>query len=448
MQRIVRQSLWFITGFFSKYKRLLIASFLLAMGIGVILLGILPHLPKPKQEIYAGIVGKYNVSQVPPQLEPFLGIGLTRMDDKNTPAPGLAAKWDVLDDGKTYRFYLKPNLVWSNGQPLKIDDLNLNISSITVNRTQPNIIEFKLPDAFAPFPSLLDKPIIKDGYLTTGPNTIKDVQTAGPYLASMTLESETQMSHYQFFDTMPQAVTAFKLGAIDQLLGLTEKPDLDGWRNAQVTKEPDFSKYVAIFFNYQDQVVGSRNQDGSKNQDNKKIRQALAYAINDKTFGQPRALSPLSPLSWAYNQTVKDYGYDLNRAKSLLSGIKVNGMTLELSVTPDLLNIADSIKKDWAQLGINTDIKVISARPNNFQVLLMTEDIPNDPDQYTMWHSTQNTNFVRFYDEKTDKALEDGRRTIDTEKRKRIYFDFQRFLLEEAPAIFLYYPLEYTVTRI
>ncbi len=448
MQRIVRQTLWFVTGFFAKYRRFILASFLVATGLTIVFLGVLPRLPKPKPQNFIGIVGKYNVNQVPPQLETVLGPGLTTIDDHGLPSPGLAARWEVLDNGKTYRFYLKPNLVWSSGQPLRLNDLNLSISAITINRKEPDQIEFRLPDAFAPFPSLLSKPIIKEGFLTTGSYSIKDVRTEGTYLGHLVLESNQEINDYSFFDTLASAVTAFKLGAIDKLIDLTEKPALESWPNAKVTSEPDFNKYVAVFFNYQDPVVGGRSRDGTRNQDTKKLRQALAYAIKDKTLGYPRALSPISPLSWAYNGAVKDYEYDLSRAKVLVASIKNFGQVpLELSVTPDLLDVAGSIKEAWSQLGLGTEVKVVSSRPTNFQILLVSQDIPPDPDQYTLWHSTQATNFTHFADEKTDKALEDGRRTVDQEKRHRIYLDFQRFLLEEAPAIFLYHPLTYTVTR-
>jgi len=43
--------------------------------------------------------------------------------------------------------------------------------------------------------------------------------------------------------------------------------------------------------------------------------------------------------------------------------------------------------------------------------------------------------------------LEEGRQTFDTQERKRIYFDFQRYLLEESPAIFISYPTFYNITR-
>jgi len=43
--------------------------------------------------------------------------------------------------------------------------------------------------------------------------------------------------------------------------------------------------------------------------------------------------------------------------------------------------------------------------------------------------------------------LEDGRKVYDTEERKKIYQDFQKYLVEEAPAVFLFYPELYTISR-
>jgi peptide/nickel transport system substrate-binding protein len=121
---------------------------------------------------------------------------------------------------------------------------------------------------------------------------------------------------------------------------------------------------------------------------------------------------------------------------------------LELSVTPELLAFADIIKHDWEVLGVNVEVKVVSSRPEKYQALLTSMGIPVDPDQYALWHSTQETtNLTHFKDEQVDKNLEDGRRTIDTEARRKIYLDFQRFLLEEAPAIFLYHPVNFQLVR-
>lgn len=431
---------WFVSAFFAKYKHIVLASFFLAALGGIVALGILPRLPKPKPVNFVGMVGRFSLSQIPPEVETRLGLGLTTINERREAGPGLASRWEILEGGKLYRFYLRNDLTWSDGQPVRMEDINLSVPSVEISKT-PEYLEFRLPDIFAPFPVILSKPIVKDGLLTIGSYTIKDIQTEGPYLVKLVLDSPQELITYHFYNTVTAAVTAFKVGEVDRLV-LPEEPSISDWPNVQVTEETDFDKVVAVFFNFNDPVVGKKNKD---------IRQALAYAVQDKTYGQVRALSPISPKSWAYNLAVKTYDFDLTRAKNLFekgtseSGDKVR---LELSVTPELLDLAETIKNNWTELGVEVEVKVVSSRPAEYQALLTSMDIPSDPDQYALWHSTQETtNMTHFKDEQVDKNLEDGRRTIDQEERRKIYLDFQRFLLEESPAIFLHHPIRYQLVR-
>jgi oligopeptide transport system substrate-binding protein len=55
-----------------------------------------------------------------------LGIweGLTRLEPVDARAvPGLAERWDISPDGKTYTFHLRTNLMWSTGEPITADDV-------------------------------------------------------------------------------------------------------------------------------------------------------------------------------------------------------------------------------------------------------------------------------------------------------------------------------------
>lgn len=50
--------------------------------------------------------------------------GLTRNDPVTAaPVPGLAERWDLSADGRTYRFYLRTNAVWSTGEPITAADV-------------------------------------------------------------------------------------------------------------------------------------------------------------------------------------------------------------------------------------------------------------------------------------------------------------------------------------
>ena len=48
--------------------------------------------------------------------------GLTRRNARGKSVPAAAESWDISPDGKTYTFHLRPNLRWSNGQPLTSRD--------------------------------------------------------------------------------------------------------------------------------------------------------------------------------------------------------------------------------------------------------------------------------------------------------------------------------------
>ena len=48
--------------------------------------------------------------------------GLTSSDSKGVPQPGVAKSWEVSPDGLRYTFHLRPEAVWSNGDPVAAED--------------------------------------------------------------------------------------------------------------------------------------------------------------------------------------------------------------------------------------------------------------------------------------------------------------------------------------
>ena len=48
--------------------------------------------------------------------------GLTRRDSRGKSIPAAAKSWDISPDGKTYAFHLRPDLRWSNGDPVTSSD--------------------------------------------------------------------------------------------------------------------------------------------------------------------------------------------------------------------------------------------------------------------------------------------------------------------------------------
>lgn len=133
---------------------------------------------------------------------------------------------------------------------------------------------------------------------------------------------------------------------------------------------------------------------------------------------------------------------------SELSKEEKDMLTVNLSTPATLLDEADMIRKNWEAIGVKVNIQVVPTKPADYQAFLIIHDIPQDPDQYAMWHSTEEaTNISKYKSARIDKLLEEGRVELNADNRKKIYLDFQRFLNEDAPAAFLYHPISYTISR-
>src|SRR4029077_3158793 len=51
----------------------------------------------------------------------FEGLVIVHPKDLS-PQPGVAERWEVSPDGKTYTFHIRPNAIWSNGDPVTAED--------------------------------------------------------------------------------------------------------------------------------------------------------------------------------------------------------------------------------------------------------------------------------------------------------------------------------------
>lgn len=426
--------------FISKFKSLI----LLGIGVGILLF-ILLRLLGPalfaKKTVDIGIVGKYRTENLPISILSLIGDGLTKVDETGTVEPNLAASWETPDSGQTWIFYLKDNLTWQDGKKVVASNVIYSFSDARQETPDAKTIIFKLQSSFAPFPSIVSQPVFKKGLLGTGEWKVTKASLSGNFVQKLKItNSEREQKVFKFYPTEERAKLAFKLGSVDSIEGIFTKQPFDTWKNITITADINKYRYVALFFNNQDATLES-----------KEIRQALSYAINKTTLPGPRAYGPISPDSWAYNAQVKPYNYDEARGTQIIGNLSKevkSSLNINLATSTVLLPIAEQIAKDWEKIGVKTNLVVENDIPLEFQAFLAVIDIPKDPDQYSIWHSTQTaTNIARYKDPRIDKLLEDGRLEMDTEKRKKIYLDFQRFLVEDAPSVFLYHPITYTISR-
>lgn len=439
MLKQLRRYYWLTQVFIKKHSRVILNSAGVILTILTSIIIFARYLPTPKETVKIGRIGKYTLATIPEDLESQIAEGLVTVSTDGSVEGSLASSWKIEDDGKKYTFNLKSDKVWHDGTPLKSDDITYNFTDVEVTRGELTIT-YLLKEPYAPFMQAMTKPVLKDNTLGTKEARLADYRlVSGNTLQSLTLETNNSRLIYKFYPTENSALTAYKLGEVTILDTLSAiPPDLASDPSSTIIAQ-DGDKIAALFINNSDTLLSSKT-----------TRQGLAYAIPDKSFGKVRALSPVASTSWAYNDLVKDYEYDEARAKTLFTqDIKNPGeVKIELKTMLPYLDVAESIASSWRQvLGVMVDVKVVSQVSSDYQIILADFTPPRDPDQYTLWHSTQPTNFTKYSNLKVDKLLEDGRRTLDQKLREDIYSDFQRFLLEDSPTIFLFETEKFALSR-
>ncbi len=247
------------------------------------------------------------------------------------------------------------------------------------------------------------------------------------------------------------------------------------------------------------------NQTKNKALASLKVRQALAYAIdrdhllNEVLGGAAiRADGPILPDNFAYNSETIKYNLDAAKSDQLLtdSGYKkivittdsvnntnpdadtraiiayarsakidpvgiwrVSGkdsqpLVIKLSVPENgRLDVAESIKKDWAAVGVQVIIQQIDSvslsgdliAGHNFEAFLYGQAVGFDPDVVSFWHSSQiggqGLNLAGYSNSEADTLLTEGRQAAaNLDLRREKYKKFQEIISADLPAIFLYSP--------
>lgn len=307
----------------------------------------------------------------------------------------------------------------------------------------------------------------------TGPYRFKDWKTA----ESITLEyykdyfeGRAYLDKY-FYRIIPDQSVQFmelKNGGID-MMGLTPDKFLGEANTVAFNNRFNRYRYPAFAYTYMGfNLLSPLFSD-------KKVRMAIAHAINKKDIikgvllGLGReATGPFPPESWAYNPNVKSFPYDLNVSKRLLEEcgwkdsdndgvLEKNGRKFEFMLMTNEGNkarksISEIIQHQLKKVGIKVELRIIAwnvfieenINKRKFDAVILGWQLSRDPDCYDIFHSSKTGekeyNFVSYKNAEVDKLLNEGRRTFDIEKRKKIYYKIHQILADDVPYVFLYVP--------
>ena len=448
--------------------------------------------------------------------------GLLRFDDQGIPQGDLSNSWGISRDGTIYNFSLHENAVWHDGEPVTSDDVIFTIErmraedsplppdlvtfwgQIEVVRLDEKTLQFRLPEAFAPFMDYLTFGILPAHLLgelsfaemVDSPFNMAPVGS-GPYRFENLLVEDGQikgvvLSAFEDYYAQPAYVeqiafryypdaaamwAAYQAGEINGLgqvpLELLPQVLVEEGLNTYSSRLPQLG---IVFFNLDDREAPFF-QDAS-------IRRALLLAVNrqriiDALFNGQAILAdgPIFPGTWAYYSGVERVAYDPTSAVNLLreagytipaegGSIRTNeeGTRLAFELLypddPQHQAVAQALQADWAAVGAEVSLapmayeQLVSERLDTrlYQAALVDLNLSRspDPDPYPFWHQAQisgGQNYSRWDDRQASEYLEQARITVDLAERQRLYNNFQVRFSSELPALPLYYPVyTYAVT--
>lgn len=270
------------------------------------------------------------------------------------------------------------------------------------------------------------------------------------------------------------ALTALKGLKLDVMSAIKSKDYVEQLQKSEKVKE-NYTLSTPLTMAYSFFGLNLRNPKF----EDVRVRRALAHLTDvDKiisvigyNLGQ-RITGPINPYKkGAYNDTISSYGYDVEKAKTLLAeagwkdsngdGIidkQINGKHTEFNIT-FTYNAGNDERRDAAlifkeaarQAGIAVDvvpqewsIYLENQKKHDFEMFYgswIGATSPDDPKQ--IWHTESingGSNYVYFGTAETDKLIEDIRSELDEEKRNDLYRKFQVILHDQVPYIFMSSP--------
>ena len=428
----------------------------LTMGMLAVFLG---KDTQPENKEVIGIVGNYTVATLPLSIQEKLSFGLTRLTTGGEATSSASIAFTASDSGRILKFQLSSDLYWHDKTPFTAENVNYNLKGVTINKGDQTV-SFTLKEPFAPLPVLLTQPLFKTGLIKSypffpdsinrllfssglvglGEYKLSSIEFFGRFISNLEIKNvqDQTVIKYKFYPSQVAALTALQLGQVERLTGILSK-ELSHNPYYSVQANTQTYTQAMLFYNVEQGFLADKN-----------FRQGLTYGLPDVFSQGVRADSPFPPHSWARSVLVKKYPQNLLLAKELLSKFATGSaekIRLKLTSSPALQASAQEIQLNWQKLGIETEIETVELLPSRYQIYLGLVEIPPDPDQYFLWHSTQPTNISRYKSFKVDKLLEEGRRTLDRKERQQKYSDFQKAITEDVPAAFLFYPTVYDIKR-
>ncbi len=416
---------------------------------------------------------------------------LIRRDRIGRLVPELALTWESVSD-TTWRFQLRPGVVFHNGNPFTAEAVAYSLGRIIdPDQGSPNAGNLRaiasieviddltvdihtmepaptLPNSLAAFSGIIDPVHARE---VGDAGLVQNVVGTGPFV--LVEWQRDDFARFERFEDywggpshiktlvlrpMPDVnsrVFALQSGEVDIIqevpADLTAVIEADP--NTRVTAVPSVRVHYIQF------------RTDTPPFDDARVRQAINYAVDKERIvnsllnGYANVIGqPVPPQFFGYNPEVEPYAHDPERARELLAEAGYpNGFQAEFYIYPAIQAVAEVIAADRAEVGVRVSFKV-----NEFGVSY--EDLINNrasPMHYATWggyslfdaDGTLPHVFIAgalwsyYTHPRIVEITEMAATTLDQNAREAAYHEAMQLLHDEAPWLYLWQQYELHATR-
>ncbi len=407
---------------------------------------------------------------------------LTTYDQNRTPQPMLAESWDISSDYKSFKLNLRQGVQFHSGREMTSDDVKYTILRLRNPSVGSGILagfsnwfsSVDTPDKYtvqltadASRPTFFDAielfnivdkdnvegPDAQSKIVGTGPFTFVEWQNGDhftvaknnnywqsgrPYLDQIISYVRDQQSMDLQLES--NGLDVVKIPSVDDFVRLKADPTY------QAIIHPASGTFFEVGFNCKHPPL-----------DDKRVRQALNYAMDRKRFTDTIMRGTATPidLPWSTTSPAFDdakngmYTYDLDKAKSLLSQAGVTGLETGILVNgigaPQVLAFSQIYQDSLAQIGVKLNIQ-------NVEPAVWVDTLINKKPDYTgLWAGTDqiaqlapstlfqlspgwrlDNNHSNFVDQMWTDLVNSSLSEVDPAKQKDLYGRLNDYILDQS----------------
>lgn len=400
--------------------------------------------------------------------------------------PGIAESWTVTPDGKEFRFKLRADARFSDGQQVTASDVSFSLKRAAGEKSEwgrffrpitsyeiidDHNIVMKLDKPFTPMLNnlaMFSASILPAKLLQEQGSAFFDHPTgSGPFVLKNWARGQSQDFVKNAFywekgkpyidgariEIVPEdnsRVLKLKAGELDAIVGIPFN------QAKSLTSDPNVTVKTAPVF----RVDLVQLNTTKKPFDDKRVRQALNYAIDKAALvkgvlqGNGAISNSAIPVMAYHNTDLKPYPLDIAKAKTLLkeAGFPNGFKTTMLVSAGDVTRrqTATVIQADLKKIGVEVELQTIegssqfgTTKSGNYEMSLSyaTSDTI-DPDQSVGFlvvnPERANAYHTQWKDDQLNELYAQERTTLDGQPRGKMFQEIEVLAHEGAPFIFLY----------